>query len=156
MEKYKINFINHTITITAEFDKKMQDIESAEYALIQKVKADFPQMQIIRKTHRTPSRYVNKNGEISRCNQFKNLTYEHMEKFMKGLPHNEKYLAEYQYLREHATKPQRSQYTLVRKWFIAQFPLFRNNPLIYLNNVPELVPAKEIEKPVPAKENEVA
>ena len=156
MEKYKINFINHTITITAEFDKKMQDIESAEYALIQKIKADFPQMQIVRKTHRTPSRYVNKNGEISRCNQFKNLTYDRMEQFMNGLPGKEKYLKEYQYLREHASKPQRSQYTLVRKWFTAQFPLFRNNPLFYLDNPPETVSGKDIEKSVSEKDNDAA
>ena len=156
MEKYKINFINQTITVTAEFDKKMQDIESAEYALIQKVKADFPQMQVVRKTHRTPKYYVNKSGEVTKRNQFRKLTYEHMEQFMNGLPGKEKYLKEYQYLREHASKPQRSQYTLVRKWFTAQFPLFRNNPLFYLNNSPELIPAKEIENAVPEEENEVA
>lgn len=144
MEKYKINYTNHTITITADFDKKLQDIESAEYALIKKIRADFPNMQIVRKTHRTPSLYVNKDGEVSRCNQFKNLTYEHIEQFISGLPESKKYLAEYQYLRDFASKPQRNRYKLVRKWFTAQFPLFRNDPLFYLKEAPEIVKAQDI------------
>ena len=144
MEKYKINFTNHTITITAEFDRKLQDTTSAEYALIQKVRADFPNMQIVRKTHRTPKYYVNKSGEVTKRNQFRKLTYEHMEQFMSGLPENKKYLAEYQYLRDYASKPQRSRYALIRKWFTMQFPRFRSEPLFYLNNTPETVKAEDI------------
>ena len=40
MEKYKINYTNYTITITAEFDRKLQDLKSDEYELIQRVKAE--------------------------------------------------------------------------------------------------------------------
>ena len=144
MEKYKINYTNHTITVTAEFNRKLQDTGSDEYALIKKIKADFPNMEIIRKTHRTPKRYVNKNGEITQRNQFRNLTYEHMEQFMSGLPDSKKYLAEYQYLRDYSSKPQRSGYALIRKWFTAQFPNFRNNPLFYVNNAPEIIKGQNI------------
>ena len=133
-----------TLTVTKAFEDAVNAGHDPEYNYLMQLQRDFPGLKIVRKTHRTPSRYVNKSGEISRCNQFKNLTYENMEQFMSGLPESEKYLAEYQYLRDYASKPQRSRYTLIRKWFTAQFPLFRNNPLFYLHNSPEPVSAQEI------------
>ena len=146
MNAYKLNLATKTLTITKAFEDAVNTGVGDEYELLMQFKHDFPDLKISRKTHRTPTRYVNRDGEISRCNQFKNLTYDNMEQFMNGLPEKDKYLAEYYYLRDCASKPQRSRYTLVRKWFIAQFPLFRNNPLFYLNHATEVVSAEEIIK----------
>ncbi len=78
------------------------------------------------------------------CNQFKNLKYENMERFMSGLPNCEEYFAEYNFLRESATRIQTNGYALVRRWFVKQFPHFRKNPLFYVYNTPALVSASEV------------
>ena len=45
MKGYKIDFTASTITITADFAKKMNDPTSAEYKTISLIKKDFPQMK---------------------------------------------------------------------------------------------------------------
>ena len=86
MKGYKVDFTASTITITADFAKKMNAPTSAEYKTISQIKKDFPQMKIINKTHKTPRKYVSKaTGEEFNCNQFKNLTFDNMEQFINAL-----------------------------------------------------------------------
>ena len=144
MNTYKIDFAANTITITADFAKAMNDPSSAEYQIVAQVRKDFPEMRIIRKTHKTPTKYQTKTGEKFNCNQFKNLTYENMERFMMGLPNGDVYMTEYLFLRNHAAEIQTNGYTLIRRWFVAQFPEFRKNPLAYLTNQPDVVSAAEV------------
>ena len=142
MNTYKIDFTASTITITADFAKKMNDPTSAEYKTISQIKKDFPQMKIINKTHKTPRKYVSKStGETFNCNQFKNLTFDNMEAFIDGLPNNEKIKEAYNFLRYCGKLPQTSRYTVVRKWFVAQFPEFRKNPIFYLYNEVKVIEA---------------
>ena len=82
MERYTLNPVAKTLIITAAFAKAIQDINSEEYALYTQLMADIPNLEVVRKTHKTPTNYRSKSGEVSRCNQFKNLTYENMETFM--------------------------------------------------------------------------
>ena len=100
-------------------------------------------MEVIRKTHKSPTKYRTKSGEPFNCNQFKNLKYENMERFMMGLPNGEVYMEEYLFLRNHASEVQTNGYAVVRRWFVAQFPEFRKNPLFYLNNRPAVVSAAD-------------
>lgn len=145
MNTYKIDFTANTITITADFSKAMNDPTSAEYAIIAQVRKDFPEMKIVRKTHATPRKYVSKStGEKFNCNQFKNLTYENMETFIMGLPAAEAYMNEYLFLKNYAAEVQTNAYTIIRRWFVAQFPDFRKNPLVYLANQPAVVSAAEV------------
>ena len=139
MERYTFNPVAKTLVITAAFAKAMQDINSEEYALYTQLMADIPNLEIVRKTHKTPSKYQTKTGEKFNCNQFKNLTYDRMEKFIKALPKSESYLREYEFVKDFASAIQTNGYTVVRKWFVAQFPEFRKNPLFYLHNSPKLV-----------------
>ena len=67
-QSYHVNFATRTITITAEFEKAMRNPEAEAYKVIQQLCADFPGMRIVRRTHRTPSRYISKQGVISKCN----------------------------------------------------------------------------------------
>lgn len=134
MNTYKIDFAKNTITITADFAEKMQNPLSAEYQLIKEIRADFPDMQIVKRTHKTPAKYKNNQGETFNCNQFKNLKYENMERFIKVLPNSEEYLQAYNFLKNCGSLVQTARYTVVRKWFVAQFPEFRKNPLFYLYN----------------------
>lgn len=140
MNAYKVDFTANTITITAAFAKAMNNPTSAEYKIITQIRKDFPKMEIVRKTHKTPTKYTSKStGEEFRCNQFKNLKYENMEGFINGLPNSEEYLKPYNFLKNCGSLPLTSRYTAVRKWFVAQFPDFRKNPLFYLYNKVDVV-----------------
>ena len=139
MEKFVFDVISQTLTITAKFAKMMNDPQSDEYKLVQQFRKDFPNLTIAKKTHKSATSYTTKSGEKFNCNQFKNLTYDRMEKFIAALPKNEGYLREYLFVKNYASAIQHNGYTLVRKWFVAQFPEFRKNPLFYLYNTPELV-----------------
>lgn len=164
MKGYKIDFTASTITITADFAKKMNDPTSAEYKTISLIKKDFPQMKIINKTHKTPRKYVSKStGEKFNCNQFKNLTYENMETFISGLPNAEQYMTAFNFLKDCGSLPLTSRYTAVRRWFVDQFPEFRKNPLFYLYNevsvinfTPYFERAKEESKEKAEKQNKTA
>lgn len=92
-------------------------------------------MKIINKTHKTPRKYVSKaTGEEFNCNQFKNLTFDNMEQFINALPNHDELLKSFKFLRYYGSLPLASRYTAVRRWFVAQFPEFRKNPLFYLYN----------------------
>lgn len=143
MNNYTVNFSTNTITITSGFAKALNNPCSNEYKLLAQIRKDFPEMQIVNKTHACPKSYQNKDGMRTSCNQFKNLTYTRMEQFMRELPNSEKYLKEYQFLRETAAAVQHSGYALVRRWFMEQFPEFRTNPLVYLNSEPEVIDSHE-------------
>ena len=139
MEKFVFDVISQPLTITAKFAKMMNDPQSDEYKLVQQFRKDFPNLTIAKKTHKSATHYTTKSGEKFNCNQFKNLTYDRMEKFIKALPKSESYLREYTFVKDFASAIQTNGYTLVRKWFVAQFPEFRKNPLFYLSHSPELV-----------------
>ena len=139
MEKFVFDVISQTLTITAKFAKMMNDPQSDEYKLVQQFRKDFPNLTIAKKTHKSATHYTTKSGEKFNCNQFKNLTYDRMEKFIKALPKSESYLREYTFVKDFSSAIQTNGYTLVRKWFVAQFPEFRKNPLFYLSHSPELV-----------------
>ena len=132
---YKIDFMDNTITITAECAERMSNPNSAEYKAIRQLCADFPAMKIVNRTHRTPRKYVSKiTGEKFNCNPFKNLTYKSMEGFINGLPNSEKYMDAYRFLKNYGGLPSPSRYTAVRRWFVDQFPNYHKNPLFYLYN----------------------
>lgn len=139
MEKFSFDVVSQTLTITAKFAKMMNDPQSDEYKLVQQFRKDFPNLTIAKKTHKSATHYTTKSGEKFNCNQFKNLTYDRMEKFIKALPKSESYLREYTFVKDFASAIQTNGYTLIRKWFVAQFPEFRKNPLFYLNHSPALV-----------------
>ena len=138
-QAYKVDFTTRTVTITAEFEKAMSNPEAAEYKIIRQLCADFPGMRIVKRTHRTPTHYTSKNGEKSACNPYKNLTYEKMEWFMDALPNGAEYRKQYDFLKSPAAAIQTNGYSTVREWFIAQFPLYRKNPLFYLTETPKII-----------------
>lgn len=129
---YIVDFVRKTITITAEFEKAMRSPDDDAYKTIQQLCADFHGMRIVRRTHRTPSRYVSKQGVVSKCNPYKNLTYEKMEQFISALPNSTEYRRQYDFLKTYASGIQTNGYSIVRSWFVAQFPLYRKEPLFYL------------------------
>ena len=139
MEKFSFDVVSQTLTITAKFAAMMNNPESEEYKLVAKFRNDFPNLRIAKRTHKSATHYTTKSGEKFNCNQFKNLTYDRMEKFIKALPKSKSYLREYTFVKDFASAIQTNGYTLVRKWFVAQFPEFRKNPLFYLYNEVKVV-----------------
>ena len=139
MEKYTLEIVNKTLTISAKFNEKLQDIDSEEFKLYERLLQTLPSLKVVRKTHKTPSQYTTKSGETFKCNQFKNLKYENMERFISALPNKEEIFYEYNFIKKHAALIQTNQYTAVRRWFIAQFPEFRQNPLFYLYHTPNVI-----------------
>ena len=145
MERFTFDAVSKTLTITEAYAKKLNDIESDEFKHYNAMMQAIPGLVVVNRSHRSPSRCTSKStGETFKCNQFKNLTYENMERFMSALLNSEEYFAEYDFLREYAAQIQTSGYALVRRWFVAQFPHFRKNPLFYVYNTPALVKASEI------------
>ena len=144
MEKYKLDIVNKTLTISKKFSKAVAEGEGEEYEFYTRLMEEIPGLSVVRKTHRTPTSYTSNRGEKFSCNQFKNLKYENMERFMAALPDNEAYFEQYSFLRYSAACIQTNRYALVRDWFIAQFPEFRKNPLLYLYNKPEIVRAADV------------
>ena len=138
---YQIDFTAKTLTITKEFSDNAQDPASKEFGILMNLQNAIPGLTVIRKTHATPRKYVSKStGETFNCNQFKNLKYENMEGFINGLSNSEDYMKPYLFLKNCGSLPLTSRYTAVRRWFVAQFPDFRKNPLFYLyNNVPVII-----------------
>ena len=86
MEKFTFDVISQTLTITAKFSAMMSNPESEEYKLVMRFRNDFPNLTIAKKTHKSATSYTTKSGEKFNCNQFKNLTYDRMEKFISALP----------------------------------------------------------------------
>ena len=139
METYKYDVVSQTLTVTAKFAKMMNDPSSEEYKLVVQFQRDFPNLRVVKRTHKSPRRYETKSGEKFNCNQFKNLTCDRMEQFIEALPNHDAYLREFKFVRYTASRIQTNGYKLVREWFVAQFPEYRKNPLFYLYNAPELV-----------------
>jgi len=140
MKGYTLSLSAKTLTITKAFEDAVSKGEGEAYDLYTKFMREIPGLTVIRKTHATPSKYVSKStGEKFNCNQFKNLTYDNMEGFINGLPNSEDYLKAYNFIKNCGSLPLTSRYTAVRKWFVAQFPEFRKNPLFYLYNEVKVV-----------------
>ena len=133
MENYKINFVSKTLIVTTAFEKAMNNPDSEEYKRYIQLQHDIPGLKVSRRTHKSPSKYKSKSGEVFRCNQYKHLTYENMEGFIKALPKQDELMKVYNYIRYDAGLVQTSCYAAVRRWFEAQFPDFRKNPLCYFN-----------------------
>ena len=145
MERYKFDAASKTLTITAAYAQKLNDMDSEEFKHYNSMMQAIPGLVVVNRSHRSPSKCTSKStGEKFKCNQFKNLTYANMERFMDALPHGNVYRKEYDFLKDYASRIQTNGYKLVRMWFVAQFPEFRKNPLFYVYNTPDLVKASDM------------
>jgi hypothetical protein len=154
MEKYTFCAVSRTLTITAKFAEMMNNPGSDEYKLVVQFQENFPNLRIVKRTHKTPARYNTKSGETYNRNQFKDLTYDRMEKFISVLPQGEAYLAEYEIVKVFACAAKHNGYPIVRKWFVEQFPHFRKDPLFYLNNSPLVLHGQKFIEALPSEDQD--
>lgn len=159
MKNYKMDFTTKTLTITKAFaDKAADKADSAENKILLRFMNDFPDLKIVRRTHRTPRKYITKSGEEYSHNQYKNLTYENMERFINALKDGESkemVLEAYNFLRYGSGDIQTSTYKTVREWFVQQFPQYRKNPLFYLTNEVEPIDTKPFVDELKEKETKL-
>ena len=128
MKGCKVEFSKGNIVVTNSFTKAAADLGSQEYAYLQKVCSDFPNMKVVQSRHRSGN------------TRNRNLTYENMEHFIRCLPNCSELLKEFYFLRDDA-KVTKSRYARVRKWFEEQFPEYDKNPLFYVKNTVVPLPA---------------
>ena len=141
MERYKFDITKQTLTISASFAEAMNDPTSEEYQLVRQFKHDFPRLTIVRKTHKTPTRYHNSDGSITTHNKHNGLTYERMERFILALSPKDDtdYLEAFYTVRKMAEAMCASPYAVVSEWFMKQFPMYRTNPLFYIDHQPDII-----------------
>ena len=143
---YRINFTTMTLTMTADFAERAYDPETDEYGILTRLQHDFPNLKVERKTHRTPKKYITQQGEVYTHNQFKDLTYERMEKFFTHIPNGQAYQEEYEAVKAYAKDVKSNAYALVRSWFVEQFPYFRKNPMFYFEYAPNVISGVDFAK----------
>ena len=151
---YKLDLANQTLTLNAAFAEAANDPTSDEYELVRQFLTDFPNLKVVRRTHDKPVRYKNSDGSITSRNKHNGLTYEKMEKFILAISPKDDtdYLEAFYNVRDIAEASCASPYSVVSKWFMAQFPKFRTNPIFYMDNLPEIIDFSAIlEKAKPQK-----
>lgn len=138
---YTLDLVRNTLTLTAAFADALNDPNSDEYKLVRQFQRDFPRLVIVRKSHKTPTRYKNSDGSITRRNKHNGLTYERMENFILAISPKDDtdYLEAFYTVREKAEEMCASPYAVVSAWFMKQFPKFRSDPMFYLDNLPEII-----------------
>ena len=114
---YKIDFVNNTLTISKAFEDAAAVPYSEEYKLLQQIRADFPNLTIVRKARRTST--TKKRN--------KNMTYANMEKYMSVFQNADKLLAQFEVVKRQS-KLEKSPYQLVLSWFVEQFPDYQELP----------------------------
>jgi len=117
MNNYKINFITNTITITKEFAKNANNLNSDEYKVLQQIKTDYPQMTVYQKTRRSPKK----------CNTNKGLTYENMERYINTYENANEIMQMFELVKEKSCV-QKNRFLYVKTWFLKQFPDYSETP----------------------------
>ena len=116
MSNIYLNHKNHTIEMNKTFSAAASKYGSPEYVELQNARRDYPTYLIV-----TVAKKAAKSD-------YKGLTYEYMEKYIKTHDNEEKsIMAEYLMLRglDEAGKgvdAESADYTAIREWFFQAFP----------------------------------
>ena len=114
---YKIDFVSNTLSMSKAFEKAAGDPSSEEYKLLQKIRADFPNLRLVHQVRRPPRK----------CNPNKNMTYANMEKYMGVFSNADVLLAQFEKVKAQSATAS-SPYQFVKEWFETQFPNYREMP----------------------------
>ncbi len=149
MKKFKFDATTATLTISADFDKALQNPLSDEYALYKQLTTDIPNLTVCRMTHKTPTSYTaQKSGEKFHHNPYKGITFDKMERFISAVDDEEgSYKKEYDRLYAFAMAVgEKKAYAIVANWFVEQFPKYRKEPFYYFTNTPAVLPSADFMK----------
>ena len=146
-KNYRIDFDRMTLIMTADFASKAYDPTTPEYEILVRLKKDFPDLKVERKTHRKPTSYTtSKSGEKFYNNPYKGITYDNMKRFIATVDDEKKtYAKEYDRVYDYALgMGKKRAHAIVAGWFVEQFPKYRTDPFFYYNNDnrPNIIPFK--------------
>ena len=142
---YRIDFARMTLIMTADFADKAYDPEAPEYEILKRLKKDFPDLKVERKTHSKPTSYTtSKSKEKFYHNPYKGITFKNMKQFIKTVDDkNGTYMSEYDRVYSYALgMGKKRAHAIVAGWFVEQFPKYRTDPFFYYRNRPALIPFK--------------
>lgn len=110
--RYEINYIENTITVTKKFLKEAGVIGSTAYTELAQVRRDYPDFQIVQRE------ITKKQGKKS----YRKLTYEHMADFISVQEEENApaVLAEFERVKL-LSKVQAGQYAFVKTWFLNRY-----------------------------------
>lgn len=119
LKGYKIDFPNKSVIVNHKFAKAAALGFTAEADVLAAILKKFPHFEIVEMAGR-------KNKT---CHHDKNLTYAHMETYISTKDNADELMAAYWIARTESA-PQKSRYAHVRKWFITQFPNYREVSIV--------------------------
>ena len=111
---YKIDFTNRIMTVNYKFAKAAAQYGTPEYKLMKAVLEEIPDMEVVEMAGR----------QNKTCHHDKHLTYQNMETYISIQDNAEELMAAYWVARTESA-PQTGRYAHVRKWFVGQFPNYR-------------------------------
>ena len=80
---YSLNLTTKTLTITKAFEEAVAKGNTPEYRIYKKLMRDIPGLTIEHRTHRKPSQYKTRTGEVVKGHhKNKGLTYERRNTFL--------------------------------------------------------------------------
>lgn len=143
-KNYRIDFARMTLIMTADFAEKAYDPTTPEYEILVRLKKDFPDLKIERKTHSKPTSYTtSKSKEKFYNNPYKGITYDNMKRFIKTVDDkNGTYKKEYDRVYDYALgMGKKRAHAIVAGWFVEQFPKYRTDPFYYYStdNRPNII-----------------
>ena len=113
---YSIDHENGIVKMTKDFAKNAKRATSPEYRLLKRIKRDFPDITVERRT-----------VAYRKKKQVERVPYSDMEKYIGYLRDKEQYFTEMRQLKEFAPSKSKA-YALVNEWFLATFPDYKKFP----------------------------
>lgn len=115
MTGYKMNFATKTLTITKAFAEMAMKPNTVEANLLAQMNSLFPDLKISYKTH------------AGRPHPYKGLTNKRMESYIKLHENADELMETYEAVRRIA-ETQMNPHNFVCKWFLKQFPNYKDLP----------------------------
>ena len=116
---YKIDFTKGVMMVNHKFAKAASQRGTEEYNLMREILREIPALKV----EETAGRKTNT------CHHDKNLTYKNMETYIRTKDNADELMAAY-WIARTESNIQTSRYAYVRKWFISQFPNYREVPIV--------------------------
>ena len=116
MKNYSMNFATKTFTMTKDFAKRAMIPNSEESAILLHMQSICPNLKITYKSHKTSAK-----------NPRKGLTFAKMENYIRLFDNADELLLAFSTVKAIADV-QANKYDYVYKWFISQFPNYKELP----------------------------
>ena len=124
---YKIDYSTNTLIMNYKFRNAAEVYNSTEYAIVQGIKRDYPNIKVSIKSGR----------EQKKPRKNKRFTYKNMEKHIKCYDNSDALLEMFNTVKK-MSAPMKSPYKYVCDWFVSQFPDYKEIPEFEVDSKPTL------------------